>query len=218
VAQELAVAQAVEGSGAEPSRWAELWVIRPGKSPTPPLIKSLPNEIIDQVAWSPDGSRIAYRGRIMQSSVVDGVTRSEPVETFVRVIESGSTGVTPVEIDALRDSDFTTGAGPAWSPDGSQLAWVLGGELRVGAPDGSGWRALPPVSSDELGMGWATDPVIWSADGSQLLVGQLSAPKLGQGVETSVVLYDVDSNDQPALVLPWREGGYGRLSWQVLHE
>lgn len=90
--------------------------------------------------------------------------------------------------------------------------------MRVGAPDGSGWRRLPPVSSDELGIGWATDPVMWSADGSQLLVGQLSASSFGQGVDTSVVLYDVDSNGQPSSVLPWREGGYGRVSWQVLNE
>jgi hypothetical protein len=86
VGHDLAVAQAVEGSEAEPSRWAELWVVRPGRSPTPPLIESLQNEIIDEVAWSPDGSRIAYRGTIMQSVIVDGVRRSEPVGTFVRVI------------------------------------------------------------------------------------------------------------------------------------
>lgn len=174
-----------------------------------PLLRTDPNEIINDIAWSPDGTAIAYRG----TRFVPGAGSAG---SFVRVLTVGAGNVERLQLDELNDHQSASDAGPAWSPDGSQLAWALGGELRVGAPDGSGWRGLPPVSSDALGTGWATDPVIWSADGSQLLVGQLSQSPLVRDPESSVVVYDVTGEGQPTGVLPWRLGGYGRLSWQVV--
>jgi WD40 repeat protein len=173
------------------------------------VLRSEPNELINDLAWSPDGASIAYRA----TRFMDG----EPSGTFVRLEKLGPVSQ-HIALDELNDPEMTLGAGPAWSPDGSQVAWVLGGELRVGAPEGVAWRTLPPVSSNELGTGWATDPVIWSVDASQIVVGQLDGPSLDLGVETSVVLYDVASTGQPQPVLPWRLGGYGRVTWQVLLE
>jgi hypothetical protein len=74
------------------------------------------------------------------------------------------------------------------------------------------------MSSDDGGPGWATDPLIWSADGSQILVGQLERPSTFPGAESTLVLYDARRNTQPLRILPWSAEGYGRVTWQVIGE
>jgi hypothetical protein len=208
---EVAFIYSVDPAGDGTGLYSEIWIAPVGgTSAARSLLKTDPNEIINDVAWSPDGTAVAYRST--RFSVA-----GDRLGSFVSVLTIGAIQDS-IQLDQLDDPDLPLGAGPAWSPDGSQLAWVLGGELRIGDPAGAGWHGLPPVSSDELGTGWATNPVVWSADGTQILSGQLDASAPGPGVKTSVVLYDVTSGAQPTGVLPWRLGGYGRLSWQVVSE
>jgi hypothetical protein len=177
------------------------------------LLDSGPDEAIDSVDFSPSGDRLSYRGTFLEMVERTEGNSIEPVGTYVRTVTLGG-DESPLTLDELRDPDFTMGAGPAWSVDGSQLAWVLGGELRIGLPSRSAWSALPPVSSDVLGIGYATAPIVWSPDGRQILVGELDAPFIERGVQTSLVVYDIDSAGQPTLVQPWRIGGFGRVTWE----
>jgi Tol biopolymer transport system component len=56
---------------------------------------------------------------------------------------------------------------PAWSPDGSQIAFVMRGDLYVIAPNGSGLRRLTlnPVLT---WTPWGTGPFAWSPDGQRI--------------------------------------------------
>jgi hypothetical protein len=209
---ELAFAVSIDPEGEARNAYSEIWLSPIGVPGARVLLQTQPNETINDLAWSPDGSKLAYRGTKF-TVVTDGLgTHGDPTGTFVRVVTLD--GVHTTRLDEVSDPEFTMGAGPAWSPDGSELAWVLGGEVRVGPSDGSGWRALPPVSSDILGTGWANSPVIWSGDGTRLLVGQLDEPFFDRGVESSLVIYEVSSVGQPTGFQPWQPGSFGRVTWE----
>lgn len=96
----------------------------------------------DQVEWSPDGTRIAFR-------------RDEAI--WIRDLASGSEKkITPI--------DWPHSSGPAWSPDGKTMAfacrWDAGnGIFRVGAEGGQ-----PEKIFDQKG---ACEPH-WSPDGKRL--------------------------------------------------
>jgi hypothetical protein len=121
---------------------------------------------------------------------------------------------TTVELDSTDNPDRLS-AGPQWSPDASELAWVLGRELRIGSPDGTGWRAMPPASSPRFGF--PAGPVIWSSDSQAILEGHMDTDG-DSDVKWSLVVYEVITETQPDEVLPLQENPYGRVSWQVIHE
>jgi hypothetical protein len=177
-----------------------------------------PLEVINDLAWSPDGTRVAVRGTIFLPRTGSGA--AEPFGSFVRMMTFGAGGAESSLIDSVTEPGSFLGTGPAWSPDGQQLAWALDGELRIGllALDFGDFRRMPRMSSDDGGPGWATDPLIWSADGSQILVGQLERPSTFPGAESTLVLYDARRNTQPLRILPWSAEGYGRVTWQVIGE
>jgi Tol biopolymer transport system component len=196
------------------AHWSEIWVVDLDSNQSRHVLTAGRDEVITDLAWSPAGDRLAFRGSYMEWTQVDGQPQGMSHGTFVRVFDPTGPEIAPIEIDALRDPDIDAGANVAWSPDGSQLAWILDGELRVGGSSGGSWRSLPPVSSDELGMGWATGPVRWSPDGRQVMVGQLDTPEADPDAAYSVVVYDPASDAQPTGFLTWRDGDIGRITWQ----
>ena len=54
---------------------------------------------------------------------------------------------------------------PRWSPDGSQLAYVIDGQLRVATASGTGDHLVAP----QLGRGLAVTAAAWSPDGTRLV-------------------------------------------------
>jgi TolB protein len=88
-------------------------------------------------SWSPDGTRIAYR--------------------FER---SGDPEIWVMNADGKGQRRLTAGLSPAWSPDGSLIAFSGRAGLSVIRPDGTGLRVLPDTEGGEYPS--------WSPDGSRI--------------------------------------------------
>ncbi len=131
---------------------------------------SLPSEFASDIvdlAWSPDGTRLAVakdRGNTIRGTrglyIVDWPSRS------TRLL------LPCAPKDHCPDS-------VAWSPDGTQLAYVQGAKLRLIAPDGTGSTAIPVGNLN-------ANSVTWSPDGSRLAFTGFSSPG------SAVGLYVVD--------------------------
>jgi WD40 repeat protein len=101
------------------------------------------------------------------------------------------TDPTLVTVDPATGAMRTLGLAsePAWSPDGSKLAYVRGGQVYVAGSDGSGETLVGP----------GEDPA-WSPDGTKLVVSrsdgtakQLVVVDLGDGTTTQLTAGAVDS-------------------------
>jgi Tol biopolymer transport system component len=64
---------------------------------------------------------------------------------------------------------------PDWSPDGKELAFVVGNEIWVAGVDGSGARSIASCSSDPC---VALDYPAWSPDGSRIAFTRYNGPAL----------------------------------------
>jgi len=108
------------------------------------------------------------------------------------VVFSRSTGdqqAALVGVDPATGSQYTLGAGtaPAWSPDGSKLAFVRDGTVYVAGPDGSGATGVGPGTSAG-----------WSPDGSRLVVSRydgVAQPGRAQGTLQLVVITLSDGSE-----------------------
>ena len=141
-------------------------------------------------AWSPNGTRIAFTsGADIHVMNVDG---------------SGATRVT----DSASDPDLPPWAltvayeAPAWSPDGSRLAFIRtvtgptptarSAELFVLDVGGG----APPVLL--AGAGWGSDPPDWSPDGTQIAVTRMSV----QSTSAAVVVVNSDGTGTATIPTP----------------
>ena len=121
--------------------------------------------------WSPDGRFIAY-------------TVSDVNQSQVYVASTDGSGSTPVGDPALK------GASPAWSPDGSLIAFAAGATdsergLYLMRPDGTPVRRLTKRRRGYAGGFAAT----WSPDGRRLAF-------TGGGGWSSMWLVDVDGKNE----------------------
>jgi TolB protein len=102
-------------------------------------------------AWSPDGSRIAFES----NAGVDGANPEGDMEVWTMAAD----GSAPVQLthNALHDE------GPAWSPDGAQLAYMSGpdnrhGDINVMTPGGRHLRTLTSYAGPDESPDWQAIP------------------------------------------------------------
>ncbi len=133
-------------------------------------------------AFSRDGTRLAYWGR---------TSPSQPLQLIV----AGDTGTGPLDvISGLGARRLAANIAPAWSPDGSELAFVVRGddgfELLIARADRVETRA---VLTSEAKLDYPT----WSPDGSRLAMRRT----IQDGGNTAVELLAVPADGSSETVL-----------------
>lgn len=143
------------------------------------------------LTWSPDSRRIAFEGQL--------TGRDSASILVVGLDESGPTPITPANLAAET---------PAWSPDGSVIAFQTRGELHVVGPDGSNEHRLGSVP-DVVGNG-----PDWTPDGVRLAVSAI----VGTQADIFVIsadgstVVDVSGNPADERNPSWSPDG-SRLAW-----
>jgi len=101
---------------------SRLLLVNADGSGEPRLIPEGSTEVADP-AWSPDGSRIAYAGR------EPSLNPEDSLRFYIFVINADGSAKTRVGYSPLPFNSFSyppAASGPAWSPDGSLLAYTEG--------------------------------------------------------------------------------------------
>ena len=127
--------------------------------------------------WSPDGETIAFvRTRQKELQISGGGTVQLTVEGSIVTMDSDG------RIQSTSDVGTSVGNRLAWSPDGSQIAFVLGNALTVLTVDGSSTRTVLAGASSVGGLSW-------SPDGGRIAYVRRDDPKPSQ---RRVMIVDVE--------------------------
>lgn len=132
-------------------------------------------------AWSPDGTRLAFFECQYYVPFV-GAPSCNP-----------ESGVMVMNADGSEPRKLTDGFSPAWSPDGTVIAFVRGGSgIRTIRPDGGGDTAVPNTEGVFGAPSWSPDGtrLAFSQAGDIYVVGvdgsglhQLTAPTSGSHLD-----------------------------------
>lgn len=146
--------------------------------------------------WSPDGTRIVFRGR-------------PNVDQYSKVYIMNADGTGRTLLTDLNNSNRY----PTWSPDGHRIAfasywegggsrWLDKGDLYVITTDGTGLRNL-------TNRGEHLAEPVWSPDGSELLFGRLVSDR-SAGEHWQVWRMNADGGNQRCII--GCEGSFSKFS------
>ena len=151
-----------------PAGNVNIWVMNADGSNATPLT-TLRASLASSVSpvWSPDGSKIAFTSSRALSGLDAAITTRN-----IWVMNSDGSGAQP-----LTRLTVAASSAPAWSPDGTKIAYVsaraLDGSNSAGSPnlwvmnaDGSGSRPLTALTST---YNMSTETPSWSLDGSKIV-------------------------------------------------
>ena len=172
---------------------------------TPPGLDVGSDEILRDPTWSPDGSRIAF--------VAPGYGPEEPDRLYVVDPSGSGLQLLVEEPPGYRIGVLT----PAWSRDGSKIAYVASGEwsndtwrLNVTVIDADGSNPTELLQAGRCFCLAFMPGLAWSPDGTQLAV-VIPAPGRGKG-PAGDGLYVMDADGSGLRLL--REGVWGRPAWR----
>ena len=139
-----------------------------------------------QPAFSPSGRQIVF---VRNGPLADGHTLSNDDIYTIR-----TDGTNPKRLVDIPSFEYRSGGQPAWSPDGTKIAFFSGVEeeysIETIRPDGTG--------RDFLTTGYAPN---WSPDGSRIAFHRSAA---GSGSR----IYTVQDDRTDEIALPTEEGAY----------
>ena len=156
----------------------------------------LPCEALFRPSWSPDGRRIAF----MRDDPADGTTDLWIVNADGTGLSRLTDCVGQVKTGPIFARRPCFDYDPAWSPDGSTLAFTRNFSLHTVNADGSGLRELTTGVSD------ASTPA-WSPDGTQIAFSGATARR------DRIYVIDVDGSGLVQLVDGPSGSGPGAPRW-----
>ncbi len=177
---------------------------------------------VDAFAWSPDGSRVAFRSLVPGSDELEAINAERssspagPIIRTARRIRYRQDGVGwrgdsfyhlfVLDLASGEITQITRGEGddgpPVWSPDGEKIAYITDSndereitsrtELYVCAPDGSSSKQWP-------GDMFMVESIAWSPDSNRIAVsgGATKSEVGGYGLTTQSSIYVLDPGSEP---------------------
>ncbi len=108
-------------------------------------------------SWSPDGANIAFEADFYS-------TQGKEIAVM------NADGSSPVRLTYDNGADID----PVWSPDGTRILWLAGGQAYTISVDGSDRRHINQIQGSSLQTG-----ARWSPDGTRVVFGLLLPPTAG---------------------------------------